>query len=162
MFSIPYVCFVLDPSQEKISSNNNEQHGTACDLIVLYQSLKWAQMTFILMKDGHDGSTRGLYLLVLLQDGVFEAEEDVYGSLVLVLQRRPDDKVVVGVLVEVGHGGNAGAEAGILVALQIYKGTAGNEAVLPGQPKRKGKKNPNPKPISSKPGKRRKSSTASK
>lgn len=105
-------------------------------------------MTFILMKDEDNRSTRELYLLVLLQDGLFEAEEDVYGSLVLILQRRPDDEVVVGVLVEVGHGGDAGAEAGVLVALQIYEGTAGNEAVLPGQPKRKGKKKttPNPNP----------------
>jgi len=72
--------------------------------------------------------------------------------LVLVLQRCPDDKVVVGVLVEVGHSGDAGAEAGVLVALQIGEGTTGNEAVLSGQPKRKGKKKPS-KNISSKPGK---------
>lgn len=109
---------------------------------MFYQSLKWAQVTFILMKDEDNRSTQEPYLLVLLQDGLFEAEEDVYCSLVLVLQRCPDNKVVVGVLVEVRHGGNAGAEARVLVALQIDEGTAGNEAVLLGQAKRKGKKKP--------------------
>lgn len=101
-------------------------------------------MTFILMKDEDNRSTQEPYLLVLLQDGLFEAEEDVYCSLVLILQRCPDNKVVVGVLVEVRHGGDAGAEARVLVALQIDEGTAGNEAVLLGQAKRKGKKNPKP------------------
>lgn len=76
-------------------------------------------MTLVLMKEEDNRSTRRLYLLVLLQDGLFESKEDVYGSLVLVLQRCPDDKVVVGVLVEVGHGSDAGTEAGVLVALQI-------------------------------------------
>lgn len=130
---------------------------------MFYQSLKWAQVTFILMKDEDNRSTQEPYLLVHLQDGLFEAEEDVYCSLVLVLQRCPDNKVVVGVLVEVRHGGNAGAEARVLVALQIDEGTAGNEAVLLGQAKRKGKKKtPNPKTISSKPGKKRKPSKGSK
>ena len=130
---------------------------------MLYQSLKWAQMTFILRKDEDNRSTQEPYLLVLLQDGVFEAKEDVYRSLVLILQRCPDNKVVVGVLVKVGHGGDAGAKAGVLVALQIDEGTAGNEVVLLGRPKRKGKKNPKPlKTISSKPGKRREPSKASK
>lgn len=73
---------------------------------------------------------RELYLLVLLQDGLLEAEEDVYCSLVVVLQGRPNHDVVVGVLVEVGHGGDAGAEAGVLVALQVPQGPAGNKAVL--------------------------------
>lgn len=112
---------------------------------MLDQSLKQARITLILMKDEDNRSTREPYLLVLLQDGVFKAEEDVYSSLVLVLQRCPNDKVIVGVLVEVGHGGDAGAEAGVLVALQIDEGTAGNEAILLGQPKRKGKKNPTQK-----------------
>lgn len=76
-------------------------------------------MTLVLMKEEDNRSTRWLYLLVLLQDGLFESKEDVYGSLVLVLQRCPDDKVVVGVLVEVGHGSDAGTKAGVLVALQI-------------------------------------------
>lgn len=85
------------------------------------------------MKEEENQSTRQLYLLVLLQDGLFKAEEDVYGSLVLVLQRCPDDKVVVGVLVEVRHGSDTGTKAGVLVALQVDEGTAGNEAVLLGQ-----------------------------
>lgn len=83
-----------------------------------------------------------LYLLVLLQDGLFEAKEDIYCSLVLILQRCPHHKVVVGVLVEVGHSSDAGAEAGVLVALQINQGTTGNEVVLLGQPERKGNKTP--------------------
>lgn len=100
-------------------------------------------MTFILTKDKDNQSTRELYLLVLLQDCLFVAEEDVYSSLVLILQRCPNNKVIVGVLVEVRHGGDAGAKAGVLVALQIDEGTAGNEVVLLGQPKRKG--NPPPR-----------------
>lgn len=52
-----------------------------------------------------------LYLLVLLQDGLLKAKEDVDCSLVVIFQRCPNDDIIVGVLVEVRHSSNAGAKA---------------------------------------------------
>lgn len=91
------------------------------------------------------------HLLVLLQDGVLESQENVDGSLVLVLQRGPHHQVIVGVLVEVGDGGNAGAESGILVTLEVHEGPAGDKEVLPRGKRREN----NSQRIGSKAGKRR-------
>lgn len=70
------------------------------------------------------------YLYGLLQDVGLEAMEDVDGPPVAVFQRGPYHHVIVGILVEVLNGGNAGPKPGVLVAVRILQSAIINKPVL--------------------------------
>lgn len=57
------------------------------------------------------------YLLVLAQDPVLLAKENINGSSVVVFQRRSHHQVVEAVAVQVGDGSQSGAETGVLAAV---------------------------------------------
>lgn len=70
------------------------------------------------------------HLYGLLQDARLEAMEDVDGPSVAVFQRGPHHHVIVGILVEVLNGGDAGPEPGVLVAVGILQSAIINKPVL--------------------------------
>lgn len=66
----------------------------------------------------------------LLHDAGLEAMEDVDSPSVAVLQRGPHHHVIVGILVEILNGGDAGPEPGVLVAVGILQSAIINKPAL--------------------------------